>query len=182
MVSLPPPQDEDPTADVLEVLFDIDGGKFTYNLIDIVLAHVERENQELGMIGYVINCSSFVILLSLSSYFLLIFKLLIYKFEQNWKYIFISYHYHCISGQGVCLESESDEQCEERVASVTGAQLNYQEVAYVNNPHTCGPPGQVHLVFATMRRLYWIKSIGAAFDYMGPTWRDGVRTAAYRHG
>ena len=73
MVSLPPPQDEDPTADVLEVLFDIDGGKFTYNLIDIVLAHVERENQELGMIGYVINCSSFVILLSLSSYFVLIF-------------------------------------------------------------------------------------------------------------
>ena len=48
MVSLPLPHDDEPAADVLEVLFDIDGGKFTYDLIDIVLAHVEKENQELG--------------------------------------------------------------------------------------------------------------------------------------
>eukprot|EP01036_Dinobryon_divergens_P023429 gene23428-31774_t len=113
MVSLPPPHDDEPAADGLEVLFDIDGGKFTYDLIEIVLAHVEKENQELG--------------------------------------------------QGVCYDGESKEQCEEREAAAAGAKLNYHEVAYVNNPHTCGPPG-------------------AAFDYMGPTWRDGVRTAAYRHG
>ena len=55
MVSLPPPHDDEPAADGLEVLFDIDGGKFTYDLIEIVLAHVEKENQELGTfskVGY----------------------------------------------------------------------------------------------------------------------------------
>jgi hypothetical protein len=47
------------------------------------------------------------------------------------------------TGQGVCFEGESEGQCSERVLSETGSQLNYNEVAYVNNPHTCGPPGAI---------------------------------------
>ena len=49
----------------------------------------------------------------------------------------------------MCYDGESKEQCEEREAAAAGAKLNYHEVAYVNNPHTCGPPGQIHLVLGT---------------------------------
>jgi hypothetical protein len=49
MITLPPPREDELVADALEVFFDIDGGKFTYDLVDIAIAHVQRENKELGI-------------------------------------------------------------------------------------------------------------------------------------
>lgn len=48
MITLPPPREDELVADALEVFFDIEGGKFTYDLVDIALAHVQRENRVLG--------------------------------------------------------------------------------------------------------------------------------------
>ena len=62
MITLPPPREDELVADALEVFFDIDGGKFTYDLVDIAIAHVQRENKELGIgvqrVGISCRCNS----------------------------------------------------------------------------------------------------------------------------
>eukprot|EP01038_Epipyxis_sp_PR26KG_P017774 gene17774-24800_t len=40
----------------------------------------------------------------------------------------------------------------------------YDHIAYVNSPDVCGASGE------------------RSYDSVGPTWRDAIRTAAYRHG